>query len=144
MAISITVADVKRKAMIDSGDTAYDSAITALISEMQPAIEHSIGGSHLQNTTDTGLQAVLKLGILEIITGECLEQLRRKAGAAEEFSIAGVSIGASRMRGIDLIQQGVSRLSPYLKASLPMAVDTASSSSTADADTTFSAQEEVW
>lgn len=144
MAISITVADVKRKAMIGSGDTAYDSAISALISEMQPAIEHSIADCHLQNTTDTGLQAALKLGILEIITGEFLEQLRRQLGATEEFSIAGVSIGASASRGADLVQQGASRLSPYLNAALPMAVDTASSSSTADADTTFSVQEEVW
>ena len=42
MAISITRADVKRRLMIATSDTSYDSAVDSLISEMQPAIEYRV------------------------------------------------------------------------------------------------------
>lgn len=119
MAITITTADIKRKAMIDAAETAYDSAIAALIAEVQPAVEHSIEDCHIEDTSNAGLQATLKLGLLEIVTGEFLEQLRREMGATEEVSIAGVSLGASTVRGADLVQQGSERLAPYLKGVLP-------------------------
>ena len=143
MSISITTAEVKRKAMIPSGDTTYDSSIASLITEMQPAIEHTIDDRYLDDS-DAGLQAALKLGILEMITGEFLEQLRREQGASEQFSIAGVSIGQASPCGAELIAQGAERLSPYLTCALPMMADTASSSSTSDVETTFSDDEEVW
>ncbi len=144
MAITITVADVKRKAMIDSGDTTYDSAITSLISEMQAALEYSVADSYLDDTSNTKLQATLKLGMLEIISGEFLEQLRREVGAAEQFSVSGVSIGAATENGADLMQQGATRLAPYLKSVLSMMAETASTSSSQDDEMTFSADEEVW
>lgn len=143
MAITITAADVKRKAMIASGNTSYDSAIASLITEMQAPLEHSVADIYLSDST-ANLQATLKLGILEIITGEFLEQLRRELGSSEEFSIAGVSIGASAQRGVDLIQQGAARLAPYLKAALPMMADSVPASTTSDRDTEFSTDEEVW
>ena len=142
MAITITNTEVKRKAMIDVAD--YDDAIDDLIDEMQPAIEYSIADTYLEDTSDTNLQATLKLGILEIITGELLEQLRREVGASEEFSAAGVSVGASTLRGVDIMQQGATRLAPYLKSALPMMAETASSSTTSDAEPEFSIEEEVW
>ncbi|MEN6357320.1 MAG: hypothetical protein ABFD83_09575 [Armatimonadota bacterium] len=142
MAITITAADVKRKAMIDS--TTYDTSITSLITEMQPALQYSIADVYLNNTADANLQATLKLGILEIITGELLEQLRREAGASEEFSAGGISIGSSSLRGVDLLQQGASRLSPYLKGTLPMMSESTADSTTIDTDTCFSMDEEVW
>ena len=144
MAISITTAEVKRKAMIDSGDTTYDTAIGALITEMQPALEHSITDAYLSATSDTKLQATLKLGMLEIITGEFLEQLRRGIGGAEQFSVAGLSVGESPQRGVDLMQQGATRLAPFLKGVLPMISDSSPTSTTVDAETTFSTDEEVW
>lgn len=143
MAITITTADVKRKAAIASTDTTYDSSIASLISEMQPAIEYSIADVYLNGST-TNLQAALKLGILEMITGEFLEQLRRELGNSEEFAVAGVSVGASAVKGVDLIQQGATRLAPYLKAALPMMSDTLASSTTEDEDTQFALDEEVW
>lgn len=143
MAITITAADVKRKAMIASGNTSYDSAIASLITEMQAPLEHSVADIYLSDST-ANLQATLKLGILEIITGEFLEQLRRELDSSEEFSIAGVSIGASAQRGVDLIQQGAARLAPYLKAALPMMADSVPASTTSDRDTEFSTDEEVW
>jgi hypothetical protein len=141
MAITITAADVKRKAMIDS--TTYDTSITSLITEMQAPLQYSIADAYL-NSSDTNLQATLKLGILEIIAGEFLEQLRREAGASEEFSAGGISIGSSSVRGVDLIQQGASRLAPYLKSTLPMMSESTADSTTLDTDTLFSIDEEVW
>ena len=120
MAISITTAEVKRKAGIDSAVTTFDTAIGALISEMQGPIEYSIADIYLADTNNQKLQATLKLGMLEIITGESIHQLRRETGATEQFTIAGVTIGPPADGGTDLIRQGGARLAPYLKRALPM------------------------
>jgi hypothetical protein len=144
MAITISASDVKRKAMIDSGDTTYDSSISSLISEMQSALGYSIADVYLNDTANTNLQATLKLGMLEVITGEFIEQLSREAGATETFAAGGVTIGASTARGVDLIQQGATRLAPFLKSELPMMADTASLSATIDTEAVFSVDEEVW
>ncbi|MGQ9455083.1 MAG: hypothetical protein ACUVRS_09205 [Armatimonadota bacterium] len=142
MAIIITVADVKRKAMITTSD--YDSSISSLITELQPVVEYTVEPAYLSNTSDANLQATLRLGILEIITGEFLEQLRREAGASEEFSVAGLSIGELSQRGTDLIQQGATRLAPFLKNQLPMMSENLPASNTADVEPVFSTKEEVW
>lgn len=143
MAITITTAEVKRKAMIASGDTTYDSAISSLIAEMQGPLEYSIADRYL-NDSDAKLQATLKLGMLEIVTGESLEQLRREPGNAEEFSVAGISIGAAAQCGVELIRQGAERLAPYLKAALPAMSESNASSTTGDDETAFQIGEEVW
>ena len=141
LSITITNTEIKRKAMISVSD--YDTSITSLISEMQPALEYSITDTYLNDTGNTNLQATLKLGILEMITGEFLEQLRREAGAADEFSVAGITVGAAVQTGVELIQQGATRLAPFLKAALPMLSDTNSAISNED-EPVFSADEEVW
>jgi hypothetical protein len=128
--------------MIDS--TEHDTAISALITEMQAPLEYSIADIYLADTANTNLQATLKLGMLEIITGEFVEQLRREAGAAEEFSAGGISIGASALRGVDLIQQGATRLSPYLKSVLPMMSESIADSTSINGENIFSTDEEVW
>jgi len=143
MAISITAADVKRKAGIDSAITTYDTAIGSLITEMQSPLEYSVADAYLNDTSNTKLQATLKLGMLEMIAGEFVEQLHREIGATEQFGIAGLTIGPSTATGIELIQQGATRLSPFLKSALPMMSETASASSTIDRDTTFAADEDI-
>jgi len=144
MAISISASDIKRKAGIDSADTTYDSSINSLISEMQSSIEYSIADAYLNDTANVKLQATLKLGILEIITGEFIEQMKRETGSTEQFSAGGITIGPSAVTGVDLIQQGATRLSPYLKSVLPMISESGSASSSLDRDTIFSTGEEVW
>lgn len=149
MAISITAADIKRKAGIDSANTNYDTAIGSLIAEMQEPLEYSIADQYLADTSNTKLQATLKLGILELIAGEFVEQIRREPGSTEQFTIAGLSLGPSTATGVELIQQGATRLAPYLKCALPMMSETACSSSTLDSDMAFqgilsSSKEEVW
>lgn len=143
MAITITAADVKRKAGIESANTSYDTAIGSLITEMQGPLEYSITDSYLNDTSDTKLQATLKLGMLEMIAGEFVEQLRREIGATEQFGIAGVTVGASTATGVNLIQQGATRLAPYLKSALPMMSETQSLNSTSDADLVFAGDEGV-
>ena len=142
MAITITTTEVKRKCMIT--DSTYDASIASLIAEMQPVLEHSIVEVYLADTGNVGLQATLKLGMLEIISGEFLEQLKREIGATGEISIAGLSLGEEPRTGIDLIQQGRARLSPYLKAELPMMSESLVMSNTTSSDTVFSADEEAW
>lgn len=144
MSISITASEVKRKAGIDPTDTTYDSSIGSLIAEMQGPLEYSIADCYLGDTSNSRLQATLKLGMLEMIAGEFIEQLRREVGSTEQFSVGGVTIGEWATRGVDLIQQGATRLSPYLKSALPMMSETSISNSSADRELTFSQDEEVW
>lgn len=142
MAITITTAEVKRKCMIT--DSTHDASIASLISEMQPVLEHSIVDIYLNDTGNTGLQATLKLGMLEIVSGEFLEQLKREIGATCEISTAGLSLGEEPRTGADLIQQGATRLAPYMKAEPPMMSESLVISNTSESDTVFSTEEEAW
>lgn len=144
MAITITKAEVKRKCMIPSADTTYDSSIDSLISEMQPAVEYTVADAYLADTGNTGLQAALKLGILEIISGEFLQQLAREMGNTEEFSIGGVTIGQMKEWGPAILQQGAARLAPFLKSMQPMMSESAVASTTEDAEATFDLDETEW
>ena len=145
MAITITRAEVKRKCMIPSSETGYDSDIDALIAEMQPSVEYTIADSYLSQTSDTKLQAVLKLGILEILSGEFLQQLLRETGASEEFSVGGLSLGARKDLGANLITQGTARLSPFRKAIEGLSDDSEIASNTSETERTFDAESmKVW
>ena len=115
MAVTVTAADVKRKAMITGSD--YDSRVSALIAESVPAISAAIDEMWLEST-NPNIMAALNLGALEIITGEFLEELSREAGATEEFSLPGFTLGASKEKGDKLMARGRERLKPYL-AKLP-------------------------
>lgn len=139
----ITRADVKRRCMIAASDTSYDSAVDSLIAEMQPAIEHAVSDEFLNDTANTRLQAVIGLGILEIISGEFMEQMAAEAGAAESLSVAGFSIGEAKSRGAALVKQGWDRLAPYLKASLPMSAECSILSTTRETEMQFADESEA-
>lgn len=140
MAITITKAEIKRKSMIPAADTSHDSDIDALIAEMQPSIEYTLAAAYLNDTGNTKLQAVLKLGMLEIMSGEILQQLHREEGASEVFSVGSVSIGSRPEQGPKLIQQGQMRLSPYLKVDETPADDSGIASTTRDTERTFTGE----
>lgn len=137
MAITITRAEVKRKCMIPASETAYDSDIDALISEMQPSIEYTIADAYLNDTANTRLQAVLKLGILEIMSGEFLRQLRREEGASESFKVGSITLGSKPEHGATLVEQGTARLRPFRKAIDGLSDEARITSSTIDSDRTF-------
>jgi hypothetical protein len=141
MAITITRADVKRKCMIPTSDTTYDASIDSLISEMQPAAEYTIADAYLADTGNIGLQAGLKLGVLEVISGEFLQQLARELGNMEQFSVGGVTVGEMKERGPVLVQQGAARLAPFLKSMQPMMSESEVSSTTTDVEPTFCLEE---
>ncbi|MBI2843691.1 MAG: hypothetical protein HYX78_09855 [Armatimonadetes bacterium] len=144
MAITITRADVKRKCMIPTSETGYDSSIDSLISEMQAAVEYTIADVYLSDTGDTGLQAALKLGILEVISGEFLQQLAREFGNMEEFSVGGVTVGEMKERGPALVLQGSERLAPFLKSVQPMMIESAVQSTTEGIEPAFDTEEAEW
>ncbi|BCW98983.1 MAG: hypothetical protein KatS3mg024_1810 [Armatimonadota bacterium] len=116
MPLSVTRSDVKRKCMVASSEATYDSAIDALIAEMLPAIEHSLDPMYVQDTSNTGLQAELRLGALELIAAEFLAQRAREPGFMEELQVGGVRLGPAWERGRALAEQGSARLAPYQRA----------------------------
>ena len=139
MSISIAASDIKRKAMVPTSNTQHDTSINSLITEMQAPLEYSISSEYIISS-DSGLLATLKLGMLEIITGEFLEQLKRETGNTEAFAVAGITIGASAVQGIDLINQGYKRLTPFLKDSSPLSDDSGILSSSVDVELEFSVE----
>lgn len=141
MAITITRQDVKRKCMIPSAETTYDSDIDTLITEMQPSIEYIIAECYLNDTGNLRLQAMLKLGVLEIISGEFLQQLYRESGASEAIKVGSLTVGAPPEHGARLIQQGTERLRPFRKAIDGLADEPGISVSTGDIDRAFTADE---
>ncbi|MDD5512032.1 MAG: hypothetical protein PHI12_14685 [Dehalococcoidales bacterium] len=137
MAITITKADIKRKCMISASDTAYDNDIDALISDMQPGIEYTIASAYLNDAGNTRLQAVLKLGIMEILSGEFLQQLSREAGASGTVAIGGITVGSNADQGMKLIQQGTARIQPFRKPIDGLSDKMPIASTTSSVDRTF-------
>ncbi|MFQ3549972.1 MAG: hypothetical protein SNJ70_09515 [Armatimonadota bacterium] len=140
MAFSISVSDVKRKAMISSTYAGYDTAISNLISEIQPVLEYSIHPNFLEDISNSGLQATLRLGILEVITGEFIEQLKREFGKGDMVEIGGIKLGESTTNGLSLIEQGLFRLSPYTRGNISSIGETYCHTSTME-DPIFSEKE---
>jgi len=120
--ITISITDIKRKCMVAETCQTYDAAIQALITEMQPALEHAIAPEYLQEDSGAGLQATLKLGMTEMLCGEFLAQRAREPGATEDFQVGQLRLGACLERGKALREQGSARLAPYLRQS-PQAED---------------------
>jgi hypothetical protein len=123
--------------MIPASETTYDADIDALIAEMQPSVEYTIADVYLNDTGNTKLQAVLKLGILEVLSGEFLQQLYREAGASESFRAGSIEIGVRAAHGTKLLEQGTSRLRPFRKAIDGLSDEARIDSTTVDVDRTF-------
>jgi hypothetical protein len=145
MSILVVRDDIKRKCRIALTDTTYDSDIDNLISEVQPGIEYTIADTYLSNISDINLQKILKLGIIEIISGEFLRQLLRESGSSESFSVGGITIGAASDHGGKLIEQGNARLQPFRKAIDGMTGEASVLSSTLNKDMEFAInKDKVW
>lgn len=111
MSLSVTRARVKEKCGIS--DSGYDSAIDSLISETVPAVEFAIRAEFVADTGNSGLQATLNLGALEVVCGEFLDQITRPPGTSEGLTLFGLALLAAKPSSIGA--QGLARLSPYLK-----------------------------
>ena len=143
MALTISTADVKRKCMLASADTTYDASIAALIAEMQPAVEYTLDDDTLGDTANAGLQAVLRLGVLELIAAEFLAQRFREAGYAEEVQIGGIRLGQVWERGKVLSEQGSARLAPFRKAASMFDADSGLMSTTRDRERQMTVEEAI-
>lgn len=113
MALNVTRARVKEKCGIAA--TTYDSTIDSLIAEFVPAIQFAIRPEHIADTGNTGLQATLNLGAVEIVAAEFLDQLAREPGAFETVTVGDLTLAPSDRPARLLQSAGWRRLGPYLK-----------------------------
>jgi len=116
MALPITRNDIKELLMIPTSDPACDAQIDSHISRSQPAIEYQIADGYLSDTVSAGLQALLKLGVMEVLAGEFWSQKSREEGASvvKIFSLQEDPTGEFR-EARALEAKGWRRLAPYLK-----------------------------
>lgn len=118
MSLSVTRARVKEKCGI--ADTSYDTPIDNIIADYVPAIEFAILDDRIADTTNTGLQATLNLGALEICCGEFVAQRCREPGFADALELDGLSLTPyfekSARDPSGLVSAGWYRLKPYLKS----------------------------
>jgi len=108
MAISVVAADVKRRLQI--AVTTYDTDFVAICTEVQNGITAGCDSAALVT-----YENVIKLGIIEIAAGECLNALRRIKGYTEAATISGNVIGEYKESGDTLITTGRAIVQPYFK-----------------------------
>lgn len=116
MSLVVTLAKVKERSAITG--TSYDSRITNLINDWVPALEFAISENFIADTGNTGLQATLNLGAVEVISGEVLALLAREPGGSETLSFGWLEVRPVIRNLTDpfgLKEQGAGRLQPYLK-----------------------------
>lgn len=123
MSLSVSRATIKEKCRIAVTD--FDIEIDDLINEQLPVIEFSILDKHIADSGNKNLQKTLNLGAAEIIAGEFLAQSFREPGAVEQLVVGEVTFGSRLPQRATLIDpyglkaQGVQRLAPFMKPSLP-------------------------
>lgn len=120
MSLTVTRDRVKERCAV--ADSTFDTAIDHIIEDHVPAIEYAVQAGHLADTSNTGLQATLNLGALEICGGEFLALRSREPGVADVVEIEGISLTpfftkSARDPG-GLVAAGWARLKPFLKAGI--------------------------
>jgi hypothetical protein len=118
--IAITVSRSRVKEKCGIADSDYDTPIDNLILELVPVISYFIRDEHINDTSNSGLQATLTLAATEVLCGEFAAQLLRTPGNGDIAKIAGLTIepfGLSRPGDpTGLAGQGWTRLKPFLKS----------------------------
>jgi len=147
---SVTKTEVKERANITVAT--YDTAIDNLIAIMEPGLQYGIDPIYSESS-DTGLQKILKEGILEQIAGETLCLKSRGWTPEDSVSVGGIGVqpgGASThpdwKMGQELIARGEARLKPYRRRADPDLNDDnqiTSTTETADRNMTMDTME-VW
>lgn len=117
MSLSVTLSQVQERCGLDS--TEYTTPITNLINQTLGALEYAIQDPYLLDISNSGLQATLNLGALEILSGEFFAQLLRYPGTFDSVFVGGLEIQpatfSDRSDPTGLRLQGWERLRPYLK-----------------------------
>ncbi|MBS1721794.1 MAG: hypothetical protein JSS66_02175 [Armatimonadetes bacterium] len=116
MSLVVTTSKVKERAGI--GGSTYDTKISNLITDWVAMLEYAIAPSFLNDTGNTGLQATLNLGAVEMVAGEFLAQLAREPGGSESLVFGWLSVRPAYTNLADpfgIKAQGLARLMPFLK-----------------------------
>ena len=116
MSLIVTTAKVKERAGISV--STYDTKIGTLITDWLAMLEYAIEPQYIIDTGNTGLQATLNLGALEMIAGEFLAQLTREPGGSEGLFFGWLEVRPAFRNLNDpfgLKAQGALRLLPFLK-----------------------------
>lgn len=127
MSTLLPVALAGVKALCGIGNTAQDSAVSALIALEQPALEYAIDPVLLQNSlTNSGLSALLTLGVSEVIAGDYAQSLWRQPQNGTLFRISTLEISTRPANdlakiGAALAAQGIARLTPFLMSARSIA-----------------------
>lgn len=116
MALSVSRSRVKEKCGISA--STYDTAIDNIIADYVPAIEFAIRAEYVAAVSNSGLQATLNLGALEICCGEFMGQKFRENGTALSVAPDGFPMlifyhGSARDPS-GLVAAGWQRLQPYV------------------------------
>ncbi|MCC7231214.1 MAG: hypothetical protein IT203_12545 [Fimbriimonadaceae bacterium] len=120
MSLTVTRARIKEKCAVD--DSSFDTPIDNILADYLPAIEYAIQPGAISDLGNTGLQATLNLGALEICCGEFVAQRLREPGAAEGIELEGIVLTPFFRRSArdpsGLVIAGWARLKPFLKAGI--------------------------
>lgn len=99
-----------------------NSQLSALLALEQPALEFAIDQVLLANSlTNSGLQAILTLGVSEVIAGDYVISLWRQPQLSTSFKVSTLSIETHSLNDLSkigtlLVAQGMARLAPFLQA----------------------------
>lgn len=139
MVLPVTLAQVKLLCGI--GDTSQDTAITAMLALVQPALEYALDPAILTNSgSDTGLSATLVLGVAEAIAGTYLQTATLDPltpPVQQLFRISTLEVSTKPLMdasktGAALAALGLARLAPFSRSARALARAAAGSDAALD------------
>ena len=125
MILPVTLANCL--ALAGLATTGSNAALAALIALEQPALEFAIDPVLLTNsTTNPGLQALLTLGVSQVITGDYVISLFRQPQTLTLFKVSTLEIETRPLFDLSKIgtllqQQGAATLAPFLQSARQIA-----------------------
>ncbi len=124
--LAVAVADLKRLLAVEPGDTSQDDGLSAWLASEQLAVEYGLDASVLAAavsviTPNAGLEAVLTLGVSEVLAGAYLAAQGRIPGQGVDVAIASLHFTTHSgplpdKLGGELLASGLSRLAPYSRS----------------------------
>lgn len=120
--LTITAGELRRLAGLAAGDTSSDGALALVQGAEQDAIEYTIDpGALALIYSDTGLAAVLTLGVAEALVASYLGQLARDPAALGgsvlgPIRITPPTVAEWQALSVALAAKSAARLAPWLRA----------------------------
>ena len=124
--LGVAVGDLKRLLAVEPSDTSQDDGLSAWLASEQLAVEYGLDASVLAAavsviTPNAGLEAVLTLGVSEVLAGAYLAAQGRIPGQGVDVAIASLHFTTHSgplpdKLGGELLASGLSRLAPYSRS----------------------------